>query len=400
MSASVRRARLAAVLGLPILLLALLLQPPTAAAEAGPEEVVPEPEYLRARILELGETTETDLGYGMIIYTQPVTLVVTSGAHKGLELTFEHHNPGDVAFQIPLAVGREVLLSAFFDGAEVSEAYIEDIVRDRHLLWLGAVFLGCLVLVGGGKGLRAGITLGLTILGVFKVLLPGLLAGHSPIFLSVLVAAGAASITLLAVGGFRPKTLAAIIGTTGGVVAAGFLARYVGAVAQLTGFSAEETQMLLYIPQGIEFDFQGLLFAGMLIGALGAVMDVGMSVASAIEEVWRANPAQTPRSLFRSGMNVGRDVIGTMSNTLVLAYTGGAIPLLLLFMAYELPLARVINLDLVATEVVRAFTGSIGLVLAIPVTAAAAGVLVAMQPTRGRHGVRPAPGTGGARAAE
>jgi len=384
------QARLARVICL--LVLALVLAPvclprdAAATEQSEPEVPAAGPEYLRAKILEVGELVEEDLGYGMIVYTQEVKMAVTSGPRKGLTLTINHSNPDNVAFQIPVAVGRHVLVSAFFDGTEVAEAYIEDIVRDRYLLWLGLGFLGCLLLVGGRKGLRAGLTLGLTILGVLKVLLPGLLAGRSPIALSVLVAAGATTITLVAVSGFRAKTLAAIIGTTGGVVTAGVLARYVGTLAQLTGYSAEEAQMLLYIPQGIQFDFRGLLFAGMLIGALGAVMDVGMSVASAIDEIWRANPALSAQRLFRSGMNVGRDVMGTMSNTLVLAYTGGAIPLLLLFMAYDLPLARVLNLDLVATEVVRALTGSIGLVLAIPITAAAGGLLVSMQRGRGRHG--------------
>lgn len=396
MLSSSRQARFGVLLGLLVLVPTLMLPSSAATAQADPDEVIPEPEYVRARIVELGEMREENLGYGMVIYKQEVTLVVTSGPHKGLELNFEHSNPAELAYQIPLAVGKNVLVSAFFEEGRLAEAYIEDLIRDRYLLWLGVLFLGCLVLVGGRKGLRAGIVLGLTILGVFKILLPGLLAGGSPILLSVLVAAGASAVTLLAVGGLRPKTLAAIIGTGGGVIVAGLLAKWVGSLAQLTGFSAEEAQMLLYTPQGVDFDFQGLLFAGMLIGALGAVMDVGMSVSSAVEEVWRANPAQTRQSLFRAGMNVGRDVIGTMSNTLVLAYTGGAIPLLLLFMAYDLPLARVLNLDLVATEVVRAFTGSIGLVLAIPISAASAGFLVTMQRTGGRHDLReslPGPGS-------
>ena len=119
----------------------------------------------------------------------------------------------------------------------------------------------------------------------------------------------------------------------------------------------------------VNIDFQGLLFSGILIGALGAVMDVGMSIASAIDEVRKVHPEANFGNLFKAGMNVGRDIMGTMSNTLILAYTGSALPLLLLFMAGSIPLAKAINMELVAEEIARALAGSIGLVLCIPVTA-------------------------------
>lgn len=153
------------------------------------------------------------------------------------------------------------------------------------------------------------------------------------------------------------------------------MAYITGSATQLTGFSDEEMQALLFIPQQISYDYRGILFSGMIIGALGAVMDVGMSIASAIEEIKLANPGLGTLALIRAGMNVGRDIMGTMANTLILAYTGGAIPLMLVFMAYQTPLIRIINLDLIATEVVRALTGSIGLIVAVPITSLAAGIL-------------------------
>ena len=184
------------------------------------------------------------------------------------------------------------------------------------------------------------------------------------------------TITMVLVHGYNKKTLAGIIGTTSGVLVAGLLALLVGKAAKLTGFSSEEMQMLMYIPQQVKFDYQGLLFAGMIIGALGAVMDVGISIASAVEEVKRVNPGLTTRQLIQAGMNVGRDVMGTMANTLILAYTGSALPLILIFMAYDMPFLKIINLDLISTEIVRALTGSIGLTLAIPITSVAAGLLL------------------------
>lgn len=343
------------------------------------EPQLPRPEYMRAVVLEIGPMVEEDMGYGMIFRTQLVKLRVTAGPRKGMMIELDHSNINEPGYEMTVEVGRRMLVSAVFDGAQATDIFIEDYARDGYLSWLAAAFVGALVLVGGKKGFKTAFTLGITALAVVKVLLPLLLAGYSPVPVSVAVAAGVTAVTLVAVAGFSRKTLAAIIGTTGGVVTAGLLATYVGRLAHLTGLSADEARMLLYIPQGTNFDYRGLLFGGILIGALGAVMDVGMSIASAVDEVYRVNPALSPRALFASGMNVGRDVMGTMANTLILAYAGGAIPLLLLFMAYQLPVVRLINLDLVATEVVRALTGSIGLVLAIPITAAAGSALTAAQ---------------------
>jgi len=159
------------------------------------------------------------------------------------------------------------------------------------------------------------------------------------------------------------------MGTSFGVIIAGIIAFYVGNKASLSGLSAEEATMLMYIPQGIEFNFRQLLFAGIIMGSLGAAMDIGISIASSIEEIHKANPRLSRGRLFRSGMNVGKDVMGTMVNTLILAYTGTSIPMLLLFMAYETELSKVFNLDVIATEVVRSLSGSIGLILTIPITA-------------------------------
>ena len=137
-----------------------------------------------------------------------------------------------------------------------------------------------------------------------------------------------------------------------------------------------EAMMLAYIPQEVNFDFRSLLFSGIILGSLGAVMDVGMSISSAIEEIYNANSNITRKDLFTSGMNVGKDIMGTMTNTLILAYTGSSIPILLLFMAYETSMIKILNLDIIATEVIRSLAGSIGLVLTIPLTAFIASVLI------------------------
>jgi uncharacterized membrane protein len=200
-------------------------------------------------------------------------------------------------------------------------------------------------------------------------MLPLILRGVNPILVSVITAVLVTVVTIFLVAGINHKSISAIAGTSIGVIVAGVISYVVGNQASLSGLSAEEATMLMYIPQGIQFNFRHLLFAGIIMGALGAAMDVGISIASAIDEIHKANPRLSSRRLFRSGMNVGKDVMGTMVNTLILAYTGTSIPMLLLFMAYETELSKVFNLDVIATEIVRSLSGSIGLILTIPITA-------------------------------
>jgi len=185
---------------------------------------------------------------------------------------------------------------------------------------------------------------------------------------AILVAGLVSLIVFRIVGGKTVKSLAAAIGTLLGVTIAGLLAWIVGNMMHMSGMSSEESRILLY-SMDMKIDFQGLLFASILIGALGAIMDVGMSIASAIDEVRKVHPEANLKNLFQAGMNVGRDVMGTMSNTLILAYTGSALPLLLLLIANNISLAKIINSEMIAVEILRALAGSIGLVLCIPITA-------------------------------
>lgn len=364
-----------------VMLLVLFAAGPAAAQSRGQEGLPVEDgagrlTTFRARILEVGPPIEEDLGFGMVIIRQQVRARAQTGPLRGAEFFFTHSNPDDPAFDIHLRPGMELVMSAFVEGTGLQDPFVEDIARDRPLVWLTVGFVALLLAVGGRRGLRAAVTLAITVLLIVQVLLPALLDGRSPVVLSIIVGMAATLVTILAVGGATRKSAVAIIGTIGGVLAAGSLAWVSAGVAHLTGLGAEEVRLLLHIPQGIQFDLSGLLFAGMLIGALGATMDVGMSIASSMEEVRRANPGTSARELLRAGMNVGRDVMGTMANTLVLAYAGASIPLLLLFMAYDMTLLRIVSLDLVATEAVRALTGSMGLVLAIPLTAVTGALLL------------------------
>lgn len=280
------------------------------------------------------------------------------------------------AENVRLKPGDEVLMIIELDDrGDMTASFIYSVARDKYLLLLLIIFSVVILAVGRFKGLKALISLALTILALIYILVPLILRGVDPVFVSIWVCIGITGITLLLVSGYNRKTLAAVIGTSGGVVAAGLLAQLIGGLAKLSGLGDEESQMLMFIPQNISFNYRGLLFAGILIGALGAAMDVAMSMSSAMFEIKEVNPGIKKGAHIKAGMNIGRDMIATMSNTLILAYVGGSLQLLLLLMAYQVPFYEIINQDGYASEIVRSFAGSIGLILTIPITAMVAGFL-------------------------
>lgn len=332
------------------------------------EEVI-----FRGKVKEVEEFQQPDSDY--VTLEQVAQVEVTSGEFRGEVFTVENYLMDNPAYDIFLEEGREVLLLAEMEDGRIREVFLKEMVRDKYLYYLTGFFVLLLFLIGGKKGIKTVIALMFTAFVIVKVLLPLILQGYNPVLVSVALASLTAVFTLVVIGGLERKTLAAVIGTISGVVVAGFLALWVGNLAQLTGFSSEEAQMLIYM-DGVSIDIRGLLFAGIIIGSLGAVTDVGISIASAVSEVRKNNPRLESYPLLMSGINIGRDIMGTMANTLILAYVGSATPLLLLLLGYEMSWIEIFNLDLVATEVLRSVAGSIGLVVTIPVTAIASTFLL------------------------
>jgi len=334
-----------------------------------------EPETARGKVIAIERDFEKEQFYsefsdGYAIEYYKVKIELKSGKSKGQLVEAEHVIDQRMVYKLEIDRGDQVLVYLERDQqGNIINAFISDIYRQNILMLLLIMFLLALVALGGWKGLKTIVTLFLTGIAVVKFLLPGLLAGYNPILLTVVICAIVTTLTLLIVSGAGRKTLAAILGTTGGVMMAGIIAYIFGSVAKLTGLGDEQAQMLAFIPQGTGFDYQGLLFAGIILGSLGAVMDVGMSIASAMSEIEAVKPDIRSGDLFKAGLNVGRDVMGTMSNTLILAYAGTSLPLLLLFLAHQTPVQEFLNWDMIATEIVRALAGSIGLVLTVPLTA-------------------------------
>lgn len=307
---------------------------------------------------------------------QNVKLKILTGKYKNQYFDIRNIQSGNPVFDLSVKKGDKVMVMIEeLDEGNV-EVNISDYVRDSYIYYLLIIFILIIISIGKLKGFKTLITLIITMISIFKVLLPLMLKGYNPILLTIVISAFITIVSILIISGVCKKSFSAIIGTLSGVIIAGILAFIIGSKVKLTGLSSEEATMLLFIPQKINYNFKDLLFAGILLGALGAVMDVSMSIASSIEEINKANNNMTFKELFVSGMNVGKDIMGTMSNTLILAYTGSSIPLILLFMAYETSLLKIINMDIVATEIIRSLSGSIGLIATIPITAITAAFLM------------------------
>ncbi|MBT8199397.1 MAG: YibE/F family protein [Acidimicrobiia bacterium] len=241
-----------------------------------------------------------------------------------------------------------------------------DLQRRSVLAWVAVLFAAAVVLLGRLRGVAAlaGLLASLGLL--FWFVLPAILDGKPPVMVAVVGAAAIAYLALYVAHGFRPLTTVALVGTLSALVLTVLLSWLVVEWAQLTGFAAEEASYLTLF--SMELDFRGLVLAGIVLGALGALDDVTVTQASAVWELRAADPSMSPSDLFRAGLRIGRDHIASTVNTLVLAYSGAALPLLALFVLSEQSLGSLANSEAVATEIIRTLVGSIGLVAAVPLT--------------------------------
>lgn len=327
---------------------------------------------VKAKVIDvITEKIETDENQENYLFNeiQTVTLEILTGDHKGEVVTVENYLGTNVVSDIRVEKGQRVILSLDDFGNGEINIYINSYERDIPLYVLILIFLIAILCVGKFQGIKTIVTLSITILIVFFFTVPMILKAYNPILISVVSCIAITIITLFFIAGVNEKSFAAILSTAISVIISGLLSYGIGYYAKLTGVEMTEGNMLMHIPQNIDFNFKELLFAGIIIGTLGAAMDMCMSVTSSMHEVKKHNPQISSKELYKSGLNVGKDVMGTMTNTLILAYTGSALPTLLVFAAYNTPMMDIMNLDIIATEIVRSIAGSTGVVLSVPITA-------------------------------
>ncbi len=253
------------------------------------------------------------------------------------------------------------------------EFSLSDFERGRPMLFLALMFAGLVILFGRLRGALSLVGLGLSLALVLLFVAPAIQNGESPLAVAVVGAMAVMLVTITLAHGLGPKSLAAILGTAASLTVTVTLAVIFTDLTHLTGLSSEEATFLLANEGGLSLD--GLLLAGMVIGALGVLDDVTISQASTVLALRGANPAQRFRELFGRALDVGRDHVSATVNTLVLAYVGAALPILLIFTAAPLGFVEAVNLELIAKEVVATLVGSIGLITAVPITTALAAVL-------------------------
>ena len=300
-----------------------------------------------------------------------------NGDNKGETLLLENILTGNPAYDITLKKGSKVVLHVEQDenGMEYS---ISDVKRSDILVWLSFIFCGLLVFVGKRKGLFSLVAIVLTCLLIFYALTPLILFGINPVLATIILCIISTALTMYLVGGINRKSSSALLGTVLSLLFAGVLSLITVKVALLNGISGENA-LFLYSAHP-QLNFVAILVSTMILATLGAVMDVAMSIASTINEIYTIDNTKTVKELFVSGMNVGKDIIGTMANTLILVYLGSSLPLLLL--ASNIDFQKFINLNQVVAEISSALIGSSAIVICVPLTAFVASQLVKNLPVK------------------
>lgn len=302
---------------------------------------------------------------GSRVGEQLVRVEMKTGARAGQ--TLEMTSSSGYLFGAGCTEGMKVIVMQSVSGdSTVASVYAQD--RETVIYVFAGLYLLVLCLVGGKQGVKGALGLVFTFFCILFVYLPLVYRGHSPFWVSVFICTITTVVTMYLIGGPTMKTLVATGGTVAGVCIAGLAATAFSAASGITGWNVSDIESLLTLWNTNGIQVGGLLFSGLLISSLGATMDVAMSIGSAISEIHAQTPDISRRELFRAGMRVGRDMMGTDSNTLILAFAGGSISMLVLDYAYDLPYLQIINSNNIGIAIMQGLAGSFGIVLSVPVT--------------------------------
>ena len=338
--------------------------------------------YVHARVVEIVEEVHQDIdmgGYGLANDYQTVKLKALEGTYKGQIITATYDITdawGGGNAPKPLDVGDTVIAQFTMGGDGIVTGMIMQYKRSTALILLSVIFLVALVFFGGKRGLRSIVALVVTCLGLIFVMVPAMTKGMNPVFAAVLGSIFSISVTLIILYGFTVKTLSASLGATGGVIAAGIITAIMNSSMKMTGLVDEEAMYLAQSVREGRIDLRGILLAAIIISVLGGTMDVGISISSALDELKANAPDITGAEMLKSGVNIGIDIMGASLNTLILSYVGGSIHLLMLFNTYDYSPMMILNDEMIASELLQALTGSMGLLLTVPITSLVAALLM------------------------
>ncbi|MCC8101931.1 MAG: YibE/F family protein, partial [Clostridiales bacterium] len=324
-------------------------------------------------------TANSDTVFFDCIYIQDETggmdlqVEILSGRYQGDVVNVSNYF--SALYNVKDGVGDKVSIRT--DTTSVGEytASVYNYYRVPGIIGCIAIFVLLLILIGGKKGAKSVIGLAFDVVCILWILLPLSLKGYSPLLVTILIALAGMLLTFFLIDGVQTKTVAASVGSMCGVLAGAGFSLTAQAILSVTTYQMDEAETLLLITSTTDLHLDSLFLCGVLIACLGAVMDVAMSIASSVAEVHAANPRFGMRELFHSGMNVGRDAMGTMSNTLILVYAGSALNMMLMIYSYGVSFQQLMNTDFVAIEIICCAAGSTGIICTVPfvavVTAAA-----------------------------
>lgn len=326
---------------------------------------------MKGRVTEIADVQEQSFTLGDTTYTDRTIFFrveLLNEYREGEIITTQQNLDPLLSYTTKeVEVGDLVMIYEYHNELGYSYAF-GDYWRSDALIWLLVLFCGAVILFGRLKGLNTLLGLGITCLFVFLVFVPSILAGQNIYVWSILTCLYSIVTTLLIVNGYDRKSYIAAAGCFGGVLIAGLLTAAMNAIMNITGLVDEQAMYLNDLAGGLTIDLRAVIFAAIIIGATGAVMDVAISIASSLYELNDQLENPTFRTLLRSGFTIGRDMMGTMANTLVLAYIGSSLATVVLIVAYNASLTSIFNKEMIVVEVEQALVGSFGILSAIPLT--------------------------------
>ena len=302
---------------------------------------------------------------GTRVGEQKVRVKMLTGVRKGEELDVT--SSSGYLFGAACTVGMKVIVMQSVAG-ETTIASVHSQDREWVIYIFALLYLLALCIIGGKQGIKGCLGLIFTFFCVIFVYLPLVYLRYSPFWSAVFICFLTTLVTMYLIGGPTKKTCAATLGTLAGVVLAGISAWCFSKASGISGYNVSDIETLMTLWNTNRIQVGGLLFSGLLISCLGAVMDVAMSISSAIDEIYKQNSSLTRKELFKAGMRVGRDMMGTDSNTLILAFAGSSVSTLLLNYAYDLPYQQIINSNNIGIAIMQGLAGSFGIVLSVPLT--------------------------------
>ncbi len=359
------------------LLLFTLLCPISTFAQEAEAETITEPvtEPIEVNIADVTpvnvtgiveEVIEEQLEPAAKAYQVVEVRILTEGEYKNRTFQVDSRASYLSGLRHRVEVGQKVQLAIMPYPDMPATVFITDVIRLAPLMWLIIIFILTTLIVGLLRGLSSLFSLAIIITILFTFILPNLLAGRDPVIFTLIGAAMILLVSIFATHGFRKESLVAFLGTLGGLIVTGVLATIFVPLTELTGLASEEAARL-QLETGMSLNAQGILLAAIIIGALGVLDDVAVTQSETVFELKSANPNLKLRELAGRALRIGRHHIASVTNTLVLAYAGASLPLLLLFITADETALDLINHEFIAEEIVRTLVGTIGLICTVPV---------------------------------